>query len=655
MKKDKSAVGKVVVCAFVLLMLGSMFAGVMPATAQPAPEEEWNKTFGGSDYEWGWSVQQTSDSGYIIAGLRFDGIWLIKTDANGNKQWDKTHGGGGPIDQGCSVQQTTDGGYIIAGKVWLIKTYTNGNEKWNKTFGGSSVDRIRSVQQTSDGGYIIAGDTYGAGLFDGRLIKTDANGNKQWEKIFSGSSGDHLWSVRQTTDGGYITAGGTSSYGAGRSDVWLIKLAPEAEVTERTFYDVWNVDRHCGIHGGTEFNDRINDWSNAYTGPETNRYKRAAKYLDQEGIDTINIVAHVRGGGWWTQKIKEFLAAIDNTGVNLKVILDLEPEPTWSQQDVLNNIDTTINIAKKPDGKFYPSVIGISLDMEYLGGTGTGTDTLNKVRNKIVNDNPPLNFFPIWYLSSSKNDLNGMANKDKVIPLYDGFIDKTTQTYQDGHNAWVNGQVKYMKNHGFAQIGVMPISYEIGTDKKKHSIALKTWFIYKHAVNYAGGVDYFLLGSGIATEDPLGIYTKAPILDTGRKESSLVQYYVDVFPPEEEIYLYGSTDQISSALNVYVVNDAYPFPNRVPGTQTTLTTDTSGKILPGQVVWNSAKMGKYDIIVDVNKNGIYDEGLDAIDDMDVNDAGFEVIPEFTTIAIPVAAIIELLFLFSRRKKKEEEV
>ena len=198
----------------------------------------WSKTFGGTDWDGGSSVQQTTDGGYIITGSTpsfgngSEDVYLIKTDGNGDSLWTKTFGGADG-ESGSSVQQTNDGGYIIAGStfssgngdedVYLIKTDGSGNEQWTKTFGGAYYDVGSSVQQTTDGGYIIAGSTssFGNGVPDVYLIKTDGNGDSLWTKTFGGAYYDVGSSVQQTSDGGYIICGCTNSFGNGLPDCYL--------------------------------------------------------------------------------------------------------------------------------------------------------------------------------------------------------------------------------------------------------------------------------------------------------------------------------------------------------------------------------------------------------------------------------------------------
>ncbi|TKJ42456.1 hypothetical protein CEE37_01880 [candidate division LCP-89 bacterium B3_LCP] len=215
-----------------------LFTLTLAAPAQPPIL--WFQTFGGSNYDYGKSVQQTGDGGYIIGGYTESygagskDVYLVKTHAFGIEQWSQTYGGSSD-DGGWSVQQTNDGGYVIAGEtnsfgaggsdVYLIKTDASGIEQWNQTYGGSDYEEGFSVQQTYDGGYIVTGYTlsYGVDYEDVYLVKTNASGIQQWNQTYGTTISDYGRNVQQTSDGGYIIAGWTLSYD---SDVYLIKTSP---------------------------------------------------------------------------------------------------------------------------------------------------------------------------------------------------------------------------------------------------------------------------------------------------------------------------------------------------------------------------------------------------------------------------------------------
>jgi hypothetical protein len=247
--------------------------------------QKWEKTISvGEDPTYGSFVQQATDGGYIITGVVYaDGYKLgilIKTDASGNTKWFKTYKASTSMESwGNCVRQTADGGYILAGKAmpggnagWLVKTDANGNEQWNSYYGKGKYDGFSSVCQTTDDGYIGVGTTYSTGYI--ALVKTDANGTIQWEQqlgtagrsvqgrfvqntsdgsyVVTGmvpgsnlylakvsSSGNLLWEqkdfgsqgsssignfVQQTSDGGYIVVGTKTEAGSIISTIWLVKV-----------------------------------------------------------------------------------------------------------------------------------------------------------------------------------------------------------------------------------------------------------------------------------------------------------------------------------------------------------------------------------------------------------------------------------------------
>jgi len=258
MRQYQWLIRRLVSGALLGIMLVVMASGGLGTTSilaadNPPPETEWEKTYGGINFEEAWSVEQTTDGGYILVGQgpSFDAgdadFYLVKTDTSGNLEWEKTFGGTS-VEVGFFVEQTTDDGYIIAGftdsygagaaDFYLVKTDASGNTEWEKTFGGYYNDFAECVAQTTDDGYIIAGRTgsYGAGANDFYLVKTDASGNLEWEKTFGGYYDDVAKSVEQTTDDGYIIAGSTDSYGAGANDFYLVKTDASGNLEwEKTF------------------------------------------------------------------------------------------------------------------------------------------------------------------------------------------------------------------------------------------------------------------------------------------------------------------------------------------------------------------------------------------------------------------------------------
>jgi len=171
----------------------------------------WMKTYSGIGSEYTACVILTVDGGYAIGGNTGGLAWLIKTDADGNMQWNKTYCRGAMN----SLFQTGDGGYVLAGGLLsdsydalLVKTDSFGRMEWNKTFGGSGVDNAQSIIQTNDGGYAVAGYTnsLGSNGTDAWLFKTDANGTVQWNKLYGGPSSDYANSIVRTSDGGFLLA-----------------------------------------------------------------------------------------------------------------------------------------------------------------------------------------------------------------------------------------------------------------------------------------------------------------------------------------------------------------------------------------------------------------------------------------------------------------
>lgn len=248
---------------------------LLPLTLQ-AQDKEWDKTFGGENWDGLRAAQQTIDGGYILGGFSESGIsadkteasrgnedmWVVKLDSAGNKSWDRTFGGN-ERDELYSLQQTSDGGYILGGRsssgisgekseatrgvsdYWVIKLDAAGNIEWDRTLGGSEEDILQSIWQTSDGGYILGGHSWSGisgeksessrGFNDYWVVKLNTAGQKEWDRTLGGLDRELLTSLQQTSDGGYIM-GGLSGSGVSGD-----KTEPSRGFEDELSYDYWVV------------------------------------------------------------------------------------------------------------------------------------------------------------------------------------------------------------------------------------------------------------------------------------------------------------------------------------------------------------------------------------------------------------------------------
>ena len=257
--------------AYATSSAGTAYGDELSFTTQDEITLNWQKTYGGSSWDWPFSIQQTTDEGYVFAGgsNSNDGdvqgnmggydYWIVKLTSSGEINWQKSLGGSS-LEYATHIKQTTDGGYIIAGRsnsndgdvsgnhgssdYWIVKLTSSGEINWQKSLGGSGYEEARSIQPTTDGGYIIAGssssndgDVSGNhGGDDFWIVKINSSGEIEWQKSLGGSSQDWAYSVAQSTDGGYIIAGTSESTDEdvsgnhGAEDCWIVKLTPAGEI-----------------------------------------------------------------------------------------------------------------------------------------------------------------------------------------------------------------------------------------------------------------------------------------------------------------------------------------------------------------------------------------------------------------------------------------
>lgn len=305
---------------------------------------DWQKTIGGSGNDLLTSLKNTQDGGFILAGTSssnagfqkkenckgISDYWVIKLDAIGNEQWQRTIGGSGQ-DELLSVIQTRDGGYLLGGSsssspkviefdnetilkpdlyikseksrgnmdYWIVKLDRNGIIQWQKTYGGDYADLLRSMEQTKDGGYIVGGYSNSpqsgektddnSGIGDFWIIKINDEGTIEWQKTYGGNQDEQLYAIHQTKDGGYIVGGNSNSTDSLSSlggivkngtDYWIFKMDLNGTIVWSITYDFGAVDILTSLVENEDHTYLVGGYSSTSLFEEENQTTKT-----QEGID----------------------------------------------------------------------------------------------------------------------------------------------------------------------------------------------------------------------------------------------------------------------------------------------------------------------------------------------------------------------------------
>ena len=359
----------------------------------PSGTIQWQKTLGGTGDDGAYSIQPTTDGGYIVAGTTdsndgdvtgnhggFADYWVIKLNPSGTIEWQKPLGGT-DYDLAYSIQPTPDGGYIVAGTTnsndgdvtgnhggpdcWVVKLNPSGTIEWQKTLGGTSDDDIQSIQPTPDGGYIVAGYTYSTngdvtgnhGSYDYWVVKLNPSGTIQWQKTIGGTGEDNAYSIQPTTDGGYIVAGYTWSTDGdvtgnhGGSDSWVVKLNPSGAIQWQKTIGGTGGDLAYSIQPTTDGGYIVAGSTYSNDGDVTGNHGGSDSWVVKLGPDGLATSGFVKNNiNIYPNPARTLLnlQAANNTSINKIIITDLTGKIVKEQ----TQNTTTINVENLAQGMY---------------------------------------------------------------------------------------------------------------------------------------------------------------------------------------------------------------------------------------------------------------------------------------------------------------
>jgi len=407
---------------------------------------DWQKTIGGSGADILYSIRNTKDGGFILAGTSDsqpgsfkkdscrgrEDIWVMKLNAKGGEQWQKTVGGSGQ-DMVKTVQPTSDGGYIVGGSsssdislkilagdtdkygkwektrgsldYWVIKLDEKGDVTWQRTLGGQYVDMLESIEQTADGGYIVGGYSNSPGSFDKDhdgygegdywVVKLDKNGATEWQKVLGGEQDDHLAAIIPLKEGGYIAAGNSASASSGNksktnrsgTDFWIVRLDEKGDILWQETYNTGKVDILTSITQNNDGTLLIGGYaqSEVIGAPKKNDKKEINDYIalkvsakgeelwkeavGSKGEDILKKLIETRDGGYLLAGTSKGQISRDkNSGKGSNDFWVVKLKDKDKEKD--KHVKATIEAIPNPASQFTNVIVGF----EFTTGTATVVD-----------------------------------------------------------------------------------------------------------------------------------------------------------------------------------------------------------------------------------------------------------------------------------------